>query len=125
MCIRDSLLLLLNFILSTAELALSYSAFSIDIALEEAVLMEAISRFSGIIKILPGNLGIYEGSIALGSQILNVGFSEGLLAAGLVRVVSICVILIFGLIFGLRLFVGGPNPGLVVSVIDDNNTAHE
>ena len=107
--IKISFLLFLNFSLSIAELALSYGAFSIDISLAEVILMDAISMFSEVIKILPGNLGVYEGSIALSSQILGVGFREGLLAAGLVRVVSIFVMLIFGLIFGLRILVGKSN----------------
>jgi len=107
--ITISFLLFFNFLLSIAELTLSYAAFSIDISLAEVILIDAISLFSEIIKILPGNLGVYEGSIALSSQILGVGFREGLLAAGLVRVVSIVVMLIFGLFFGLRLLVGKPN----------------
>jgi uncharacterized membrane protein YbhN (UPF0104 family) len=106
---KISFLLVFNFFLSIAGLALSYGAFSIDISLVEVILIDALSIFSGIIKILPGNLGVYEGSIALSSQILGVGFREGLLAAGLVRVVSIFVMLIFGLIFGLRILVGKPN----------------
>ena len=106
--IKISFLLFFNSLLSIAELALSYGAFSIDISLVEVILIDAISLFSGIMKILPANLGIYEGSIALISQILGVGFREGLLAAGLVRVVSIFVMLIFGLIFGLRILVGKP-----------------
>lgn len=93
--IKISFLLFVNFLLSISELALSYSAFSIDVSLVEVILIDTISIFSEIIKVLPANLGIYEGSVALSSQILGVGFSEGLFAAGLVRVVSICVMLIF------------------------------
>jgi uncharacterized membrane protein YbhN (UPF0104 family) len=111
--IKISFLLFFNFLLSIAELALSYGAFSIDISLVEVILIDVISLFSGIIKILPGNFGVYEGSVALSSQILGVGFREGLFAAGLVRVVSIFVMLIFGLIFGLRILVGKPNEELV------------
>lgn len=123
--IKISFLLFLNFSLSIAELALSYGAFSIDISLLKVILIDAISLFSEIIKILPANLGIYEGSIAFCSQILGVGFREGLLAAGLVRVVSICVMLIFGLIFGLRILVGGPNLEKVDSVIGEKRAAEE
>jgi uncharacterized protein (TIRG00374 family) len=111
--IKISFLLFFNFLLSIAELALSYGAFSIDISLVEVILIDVISLFSGIIKILPGNFGVYEGSVALSSQILGVGFREGLFAAGLVRVVSIFVMLIFGLIFGLRILVGKPNEEFV------------
>ena len=123
--IKINLLLFFNFSLSIAELALSYGAFSIDISLVEVILIDTISLFSGIMKILPANLGIYEGSIALSSQILGVGFREGLFAAGLVRVVSIFVMLIFGLIFGLRILVGEPNSGLADSVIGEKKTAQE
>ena len=76
-----------------------------------------------MMKVLPANLGVYEGSIALSSQLLGVGFREGLLAAGLVRVVSIFVMLIFGLIFGMRILVGKPNQEMVGSVIDEKSTA--
>ena len=103
---RISALLFINFLLSTAELTLSYRALSIDISLAKVILTDSISLFFGVVKILPGNLGIYEGSIALSSQILGVGLREGLLAAGVVRVVSITVMLVFGLIFGLRPIIG-------------------
>ena len=116
--IKISFLLFVNFILSISELALSYRAFSIDVSLVEVILIDTISIFSEIIKVLPANLGIYEGSVALSSQILSVGFSEGLLAAGLVRVVSICVMLTFGLILGLRLLLGKPKEEMIDSAID-------
>ena len=116
--IKISFLLFVNFILSISELALSYRAFSIDVSLVEVILIDTISIFSEIIKVLPANLGIYEGSVALSSQILGVGFSEGLLAAGLVRVVSICVMLTFGLILGLRLLLGKPKEEMIDSAID-------
>ena len=117
--IKISFLLFLSLLLSTAELALSYAAFSIDISLAEVILIDTISTFSGMMKILPANLGIYEGSVAFSSQMLGVGLKEGLLAAGLVRVVSLLVMLIFGLIFGLRILVGKPNPGTVDGVIGE------
>lgn len=106
------LFLSFNFILCIAELALSYAAFSIDIPLVKVVLMDSISRFSDVIKILPGNLGVYEGSIALSSHVLGVGFREGLLAAGLVRAVSIIDMLIFAIIFGLRPFAKNSKTGM-------------
>jgi len=120
--IKISFLMFGGFLLGIAELALSYGAFLIDISLAEATLIDAISLSSGIMKILPANLAVYEGSIALSSQILGIGFGEGLLAAGLVRAVSVFVMLIFGLLFGLRSLAGKQTSGTVDSTIGRKRT---
>lgn len=98
--IKSGLLLFLNFLIGTAELIMSYRAFSIDVGLTQALLMDVISVFIGVIKIIPANFGIYEGSVAMSSKLLGVGFDEGLLASGLLRVISLIVIFALGGIFG-------------------------
>ena len=100
---KISLLLLINYLISTAEIMLSYKAFSIDVSISQALLIVSIYLFAGMIKILPANFGVYEGSIALSSQLLGIGFGQGLLAAGLSSVMATIMIFSVGGMFGPQL----------------------
>lgn len=89
-------LLLTNQLLNAAEIFVSYRAFSINVDMASSILMGVIASLSIVIKLTPANLGVQEGVIAFSSHMLGIGFGEGLLAAGLIRVVSLCVIFILG-----------------------------
>ncbi len=97
------LLLLISYALMFAELFFSYRAFSINIGIPSVMLIAIISVLSGIIRIVPANIGVQEGVIALSSQILGLGFSQGLLAAGLSRAITATLVIFYGCFFGLFL----------------------
>lgn len=97
------LLLLISYALIFAELFFSYRAFSINIGISSVMLIAIISVLSGIIRIVPANIGVQEGVIALSSHILGLGFSQGLLAAGLSRAITATLIIFYGCFFGLFL----------------------
>lgn len=101
---RISLLLLMNHLLAVFELVVGYDAFSVEIGIVEAALLALISTLSTIVKITPANLGIQEAVIAASSHFFGIGFEEGLMVAGLMRVVSFAVTLILGGTLGLKLF---------------------
>lgn len=94
--LKVSLLLLANHLLSSAELFIGYSVFSINISVADAVLLGAISSLSSIIRFTPASIGIQEAVIASSSHLLNIGFGEGLLVAGFMRVVSTGIVFLFG-----------------------------
>lgn len=94
--IKVSLLLLANYLLSSAELFAGYSAFSIKLGIADAILLSAISSMSSIVRVTPANIGIHEVIIASSSHLLGLGLGQGLLAAGLSRVISIGLIFSFG-----------------------------
>ena len=108
---RVCLLVFINYILITAELIISYKAFSIDVSLTEALLIVAVSTFFNIVSLTPANLGVYEGGVAFGSQLLGIGFGEGLLAAGLSRVMSVIVTFTVGGALGWHLLRKEPSRG--------------
>lgn len=96
MMTKISMLLLTNYLLSSAELFTGYGAFSVGISPADAILLSTISSLSSIIRFTPANIGFQEAVIASSSHLLGVGLREGLLAAGLLRVVSIGVIFLSG-----------------------------
>lgn len=98
--IKISLLLLVNHLLAAAELFAGYSAFSISVSIADVILLGVISCFSMVIRVTPANLGIHEVLVALSSHLLGVGFEEGLLAAGLLRVVSLFIAILSAGTFG-------------------------
>lgn len=77
-----ALLILVNFVLLTAELLYCFKALSIDVSVLAVLVIVVMGNFTTVIRITPANLGIYEGFIAFGSHLLGIGFEEGLLAAG-------------------------------------------
>lgn len=104
---KVSLLLLANHMFSSVELIAGYSAFSIKISIADAILLGAISSLASIMRFTPANIGLQEAVIASCSHLLGIGFSEGLLAAALLRVVSMGIVFSFGGLymmgFGYRL----------------------
>lgn len=76
-----------------------YRAISHEIPYLAALFIAILTSFSLFISITPGNLGVQESVIAIISKLLGLGFNEGLLVAGLLRVVLIGVAFTFGPIF--------------------------
>lgn len=99
--LKICLLLFMNLLLGTLDQIVGFSAFSIEIGLAQALLLEAISAIAFVIKITPANLGVQEVVVASASSILGVGFAEGLVVATALRVVGLFVTFLTGGILGL------------------------
>jgi uncharacterized membrane protein YbhN (UPF0104 family) len=56
--------------------------------------------FTRYINIVPGNIGLSELVGGLVSEQLGIGFGNGLLVSGIVRMIEILMIMIFGLSYG-------------------------
>lgn len=56
--------------------------------------------FTRYINVVPGNIGVSELVGGLMSEQMGVGFSNGLIVTGIVRMVEVLVILLTGLIYG-------------------------
>lgn len=112
---RISVLLLMNHLLAVLEVVVGYDVFSVEIGIVEAALLALISTLSTIVKITPANLGIQEAVIAASSHLLGIGFEEGLMVAGCLRLVAVVVTFFMGGVFGFRLLnphnVGDRNEG--------------
>ena len=103
---KIAILLFINHILVAFELMTGYKTFGININFFEAILLGLCSSLSLIIKLTPANLGVQETVIAFSSQVIGIGFGEGLLVAGLLRVVSVIVVFLLGGIFSFSLIDG-------------------
>lgn len=98
------LLLLINNILAAIELMAGYYAFSTEVDFPTALLIGMLTGLLTVIKLTPANLGVQEGVIAFSSTVMGIGFEKGLLAATLIRIVSMVMIFISAGIFGGYLF---------------------
>lgn len=101
------LLMFVNLLLGTLDQVVGFSAFSIEIGLAQALLLEAISAIAFVIKITPANLGVQEVVVASASSILGIGFAEGLVVATSMRVVGVSVTLLIGGLLGLLMLKDG------------------
>jgi len=108
---RDPLLLgklaiytLANILLNGLSFWLAFVALA-DFSLSFGIifLISLFSSFSILLKITPGNLGISEAVITLSSGILGVGAGLGLLAALVIRAVSLILIFTLGPVFSFLL----------------------
>lgn len=81
------------------RLYFSFKAIDVPVGLLEIIVIQAISVFSMILPITPGNLGVREGIIGLISVMLKIRLEDAVLAAALDRVVGMVVIFIFGSIY--------------------------
>lgn len=96
-------ILTLNYLLMSMQLVFGYWAFSIQVPLLPVILMGILSSFSIFVSITPGNLGIQEAIIAMLSELMGIGFNNGLIAAGLIRAVNIILVFSLGPIFSYLL----------------------
>lgn len=96
-------ILTLNYFLIGMQLIFAYRAFSIQVPFLPVFLMGILSGFSIFLSITPGNLGIQEAIIATLSELMGIGFSSGLIAAGLIRAVNIILVFSLGPVFSYLL----------------------
>ena len=98
--VKIGLLLLLNNILAALELIAGYYSFSTVVEFPTALLIGMVTGLLNVVKLTPANLGVQEAVIAFSSTLMGIGFGEGLLAAALIRIVSMATVFVYAGIFG-------------------------
>ncbi len=78
---------LANFALGVFVVDESFRAFEISIPLAASGLISAFTAISGVINLVPGNLGIQEAVVVVASGMFGRSVNEGLHAAALMRIV--------------------------------------
>lgn len=94
---------LVNILLGGGSLWLAFDALGYSVPGMDAILVSLLQAFSLLLSITPGNLGIQEGIVSLSSGLLGYGMGAGLLAALLVRAVTVLFILSHGPVFSYLL----------------------
>jgi len=100
---KISLLIGVGAVMTGVRLYLGYKALSLNADFLPVLLLGIVSQYTIFIKITPGNLGIFEGVIALVSGIVGIGFDEGLAVATLLRGVNMVMVFTLGPLFSYLL----------------------
>ena len=79
---------------------LTFRAIGQPIDLAAVCLFTTAFVFTRYLNIVPGNLGVSELVGGLVSELMGVGFGNGLIVSGIVRIVEVIMILLIGLIYG-------------------------
>jgi uncharacterized membrane protein YbhN (UPF0104 family) len=94
---------LVNILLGGSSLWLAFNALGYPVPGADAILVSLLQAFSLLMSVTPGNLGVQEGIVSLSSGLLGYGLGAGLLAALLVRAVTVLFILSHGPLFSYLL----------------------
>lgn len=91
---------IIAFINSIAMFYLCFLSLDMPASLPTLALFYVILRLSNHVIITPGNLGIRELAYGILSEQMYIGQAEGILISAIIRVLSICVIISLGTLFG-------------------------
>jgi len=94
---------LINIILNGFLFLVAYHAIGHAVPMMTALLVSLLSVFSLLVRITPGNFGIQEAIISLGSEAMGAGAEVGLLVSLLIRAASLIPIFTLGPIFSFVL----------------------
>jgi len=103
---KITILAILNYIIISFRLGYGYKMLSINVAILPVFLMALLMGFTILIAITPGNLGIQETAIGFISKLMGTGFNEGLMVAGILRIVGMTIVFVLGPIFMYGLMKG-------------------
>jgi uncharacterized membrane protein YbhN (UPF0104 family) len=93
---RLVILTLVNLLTNGMSYWLAYSALGVNIGFRPALLISLATSFSFLISITPANLGIQEAAVGVVAEFVNGGAAQGIVAALLVRAVTIALLLALG-----------------------------
>jgi uncharacterized membrane protein YbhN (UPF0104 family) len=100
-------LILLNltlFVLNCFIIDAAFRSFGIGIPLAASCLIASFTTITGVINLVPANLGIREAVIMASSAMFGTGINEGLHVAALTRIVSTLWTLLLAPFFSAHLF---------------------
>ncbi len=86
--VRISLYMTGNFLLGAAMFWVAFRALGTEAAFANVFVTSLLSGFTFVLNLTPGNLGVQEAAFSVTAGLLNLGFETGLLAALIVRSVT-------------------------------------
>jgi uncharacterized membrane protein YbhN (UPF0104 family) len=95
-----TILSIVHFIFFVGVNYFTFRAIGQPIGLAAVCLFTTAFVFTRYINVVPGNLGVSELVAGLVSEQMGVGFGNGLLVSGIVRIVEVVMILVIGLLYG-------------------------
>lgn len=95
--------MVLGSVIFAAWMYMSYRALGFDVDVARVLVAGVVVQLSFLVVLTPGNLGIREALTGLVSQLIGLGFSEGVIVTLLQRAVSLLVFCVVGGLFGLLL----------------------
>jgi len=98
--LKVTILSALHFLFFVCVNYYTFRAIGQPVEIAVACIFSTAFVFTRYINVVPGNLGVSELVGGLVAEHMGVGFGNGLLVSGIVRVVEIIVILLVGLIYG-------------------------
>ncbi|MFT5350012.1 MAG: uncharacterized membrane protein YbhN (UPF0104 family), partial [Gammaproteobacteria bacterium] len=94
---------LLQFVLAAFTIKIAYSSLGLSITLLSAMLIGVFTATANLFTITPNNIGIQELVIAYLVTIVGLDFANGIIGAGLMRIVHIVITLALTPIFSFFL----------------------
>jgi uncharacterized protein (TIRG00374 family) len=85
------------------RLFLCFWILDLEVSFLIVIFVQSLTMLTTLISITPGNIGIREAVIGNMQVILGVSFEESVLAATLDRIISLIVIMVFGIYFNFTL----------------------
>lgn len=95
--------MVLGSLIFAAWMFVSYRALGFDVDVARVLVAGVVVQLSFLVVLTPGNLGVREALTGFVSQLIGLGFVEGVVVTLLQRAVSLLVFCVFGGLFGLTL----------------------
>ncbi len=89
------------FVLTSAQIYVSFRAFSLNLSPMAGGVIAALIIISGVIRLIPGNFGVKEAIIIAVSGSAGIGVNGGLHAAALSRLVGLILTLLLAPLFAV------------------------
>jgi len=93
--LKVTLLSLAGVATRASMILVGYAALSVSVDILPVLLVTIFAQCALVVSITPGNLGVGEVAIAVGSQLAGIGFDPGLAVAAVIR--AILLVMTFGL----------------------------
>jgi len=81
------------------RLFVSYQALGYEVALLPCMVMSPLSTITMVASLTPGAVGIRQALVGYGSQLLDIGMTQGIVASTIDHAVGTLWVFVFGLIF--------------------------
>ena len=100
--IKFSFITILSFVIVSIFFILSYKCINVDLSIFGAATFASFLKISSSIIITPGNMGAQEFVYGFLSTYFGITMATGLIAAGIIRVITSLVVFSFGIFFGVK-----------------------
>lgn len=97
---RITILSIVHFVFFVGVNFFTFRAIGQPVDIASVCLFTTAFVFTRYINVVPGNLGVSELVAGLVSEQIGIGFGNGLLVSGIVRIVEVVMILLVGVLYG-------------------------